>query len=260
MAREEVNVPRPALALEVESIAVSYGGAVALTDVSITVESGQIVAIVGPNGAGKTTTLRAISGLVPKKRGSVRVWGEDVSCAPPDRIAKLGVAHVPEGRCILAPMSVVENLYLGAYTRRLRAGSSAMKTSIEEVFFLFPALASRREQRAGSLSGGEQQMLAIARALMSRPRVLLLDEPSLGLAPLMVDRIYESIARLNAEGLSILLVEQNAAAAMDLASTTYVLQTGSVARAGSSHELQRDSSIQDIFLGLGARSTNETYP
>jgi branched-chain amino acid transport system ATP-binding protein len=230
--------------LELEGVTARYGPVQALHGVSLTVDEGQIAAVLGGNGAGKTTTLRTISGTV-RRDGALRFAGKPLTSVGPDGSARLGIAHVPEGRGTFAELSVWENLRLGAYTRR---GSG--KDDFARVQAYFPWLEERRAQQAGTLSGGEQQMLALARAFMQRPRLLLLDEPSLGLAPLLVTEIFRIIKELNEnEGLTVLVVEQNAHIALQLAQTAFVLEVGRVAHSGPSAELQQHESIRRSYLG-----------
>src|SRR5438128_11725538 len=231
--------------LELRGVAARYGPLQALRGIDLSVDEGEIVAVLGANGAGKTTTLRAISATV-KTSGDLVFAGERLPRRP-EAVARAGIAHVPEGRGTFAQLSVVENLRLGAYVRRDRAG---VKADLDRVFERFPILAERRGQAAGSLSGGEQQQLALARALMQRPRLLLLDEPSLGLAPLVVAGFFRVVGELNErEGLSVLVVEQNASLALASSSRAYVLEVGRVAVAGTSAELQRDESVRRSYLG-----------
>jgi branched-chain amino acid transport system ATP-binding protein len=225
---------------------VAYGQRRALEGVSLTVGPGEIVTLLGANGSGKSTTLRAISGLVRPSRGAIRYEGRDLGRAPADAIVAAGVSHVPEGREVFVEFSVLDNLLVGAHTVPARAVASRL----EQAYALFPVLRERRRQRAGTLSGGEQQMLAIARALMTRPSLLLLDEPSLGLAPRLVQEIFAVIRRINAEGVAVLLVEQNARAALALAARGYVLETGRVVAAGASADLAGDPRIRAAYLGL----------
>ena len=230
--------------LELEDVTAHYGPVQALHGVSLTVEEGQIAAVLGANGAGKTTTLRAVSGTV-RREGEVRFAGRRLGRVGPDAAARLGIAHVPEGRGTFAELTVWENLRLGAFTRR-----GAVKDDFARVQTYFPWLDERRAQQAGTLSGGEQQMLALARAFMQRPRLLLLDEPSLGLAPLLVTEIFRIIKELNEnEGLSVLVVEQNAHIALQLAANAYVLEVGRVALSGPSADLERHESIRRSYLG-----------
>jgi branched-chain amino acid transport system ATP-binding protein len=229
--------------LELAGVDARYGPVKALDGVSLTVEEGEVVAVLGANGAGKTTTLRAVSGTV-RRGGRVELAGKSLP-RHPESVARLGVAHVPEGRGTFAEMTVAENLRLGAYTRR-----GDLDDDYARVLKLFPVLEERRGQEAGTLSGGEQQMLALARALMQRPRLLLLDEPSLGLAPLVVAEIFGVVRRLNAEeGLSVLLVEQNARIALDVATRAYVLEVGRVAVEGASDELRANEGVRRSYLG-----------
>ncbi len=232
--------------LEIENLSVNYGGIRALQSVSLSVERGEIVTLIGANGAGKSTTLRAISRIVNARQGRIILDGKDVSRLAPHEIVKLGVAHCPEGRRVLARQSVYDNLMLGAYVRRDAAG---VKADIELQFKRFPRLEERRNQLAGTLSGGEQQMLAIARALMSRPRLLLLDEPSLGLAPLIVREIFRIIGELHNEGVTILLVEQNASLALQHANRGYVLEAGELTIRGNAADLLKDERVRQAYLG-----------
>jgi branched-chain amino acid transport system ATP-binding protein len=230
--------------LELDDVRARYGPVQALHGVSLTVDEGEIVAVLGANGAGKTTTLRAISNSV-RREGGIRFAGKPVGRGGPDDVARLGIAHVPEGRGTFAELSVWENLRLGAYTRR-----GPIKDDLERVSAYFPWIEERRSQQAGTLSGGEQQMLALARAFMQRPRLLLLDEPSLGLAPRLVTEIFRIIKDLNdTEGLTVLVVEQNAHIALQLAQTAYVLEVGRVALSGPSAELQAHDSVRRSYLG-----------
>jgi branched-chain amino acid transport system ATP-binding protein len=235
----------PKALLELEDVTARYGPVTALHGVSLTVAEGEAVAVLGANGAGKTTTLRAISGAV-KRGGRLAFEGKSIARSSPEAVARAGIAHVPEGRGTLTELTVRENLRLGAYTRRDRA---AIKEDEERVLGYFPPLRERRDQRAGTLSGGEQQMLALARALMLRPRLLLLDEPSLGLAPLVVAEIFRIVGELNDEGLAVLVVEQNAALALEASSRAYVLEVGKVAVEGESAVLRRDESVRRSYLG-----------
>jgi branched-chain amino acid transport system ATP-binding protein len=234
----------PLLALT--DVEARYGQVKALHGVSLTVGEGEVVAVLGANGAGKTTTLRAICGMV-KRSGEIVFAGKRISRRSPEAVARLGVAHVPEGRGTLSELSVSENLRLGAYTRR---GRKAIGDDEQRVLSHFPQLADRRNQEAGTLSGGEQQMLALARALMLRPRLVLLDEPSLGLAPIVVDEVFRIVRELNErEGLTVLVVEQNANIALSASSRAYVLEVGKVAFEGQSDELRRHESIRRSYLG-----------
>ena len=231
--------------LELRDVQARYGPIIALHDVSLTVDEGEVVALLGANGAGKTTTLRAVSGTVAKS-GRVLYAGRDVSRASPDKLAKLGVAHVPEGRGILTELTVHENLRMGAYVRRDRQ----VRADIDRVSEHFPWLTDRREQEAGTLSGGEQQMLALARALVAKPKLLMLDEPSLGLAPMVVQELFRVVRQLNdEEGLTVLVVEQNANIALDVSQRAYVLEVGRVAVEGESRELREHEGIRRSYLG-----------
>ena len=232
--------------LEVENLHVYYGNIHALKGISLTVEEGEIVALLGSNGAGKTTTLRTISGLLRPSEGTVRLRDEPIGGQPPHVIVYKGVGHAPEGRRIFARLTVEENLRMGAYARADQAG---INQDIERVFVLFPRLKERIAQVAGTLSGGEQQMLAIGRALMARPTVLLLDEPSMGLAPVLVEQIFETVKGINAQGTTILLVEQNAYMALTIARRGYVLQTGEIALSGPASELQANEEVRRAYLG-----------
>ena len=232
--------------LEISDLSVNYGGIKALQQVSLRVEKGEIVTLIGANGAGKTTTLKTISRLLTAKTGRIIYQGQDITHLPPHEIVKRGIAHSPEGRRILARQTVLTNLQLGAYTRSDRLG---VKSDIEEQWQLFPRLSERREQLAGTLSGGEQQMLAIARALMSRPKLLLLDEPSLGLAPQIVREIFSIIRKLNESGVTILLVEQNANLALETANRGYVLEAGRLTIAGEAGDLLKDERVKQAYLG-----------
>jgi branched-chain amino acid transport system ATP-binding protein len=231
--------------LEISDVRARYGAIEALKGVSLTVGEGEVVTLIGSNGAGKSTTLRSICGLTPAASGTVTFGGEDITGAPPDEIVTLGIALSPEGRRCFARMTVRENLDLGAYRRR----GAAIAEDMERVFTLFPRLKERAGQKAGTMSGGEQQMLAIGRALMARPRLLLLDEPSLGIAPILVDRIYETIGEIHRSGVAILLVEQNAHRALEAAGRGYVLETGRVVLTNSSAALRSDPRVQEAYLG-----------
>jgi len=230
--------------LRIEELEVGYGAIAALRGVTLEVRAGEIVTLIGSNGAGKSTLLRSVSGLVRPRRGRILLDGEDIGSARPDQIVRLGVCHVPEGRRIFANLSVLENLQMGGYVRR---GSSA--ETLEQVLSLFPRLRERLKQAGGTLSGGEQQMLAIGRALMAQPRLLLLDEPSLGLAPRLVQQIFEIIQTIHAAGTTVVLVEQNAHQALRIASRAYVLETGSLVLEGSAAELAADPRVRRAYLG-----------
>ena len=232
--------------LEVDNLSVNYGGIQALQDVTLAVYPGEAVTLIGANGAGKSTTLRAISRLLSPRAGQIVYDGRDIGRLRPDEVVRLGIAQCPEGRRVLARQSVLDNLLLGAYTRADRA---QVKADIERQFASFPRLAERRAQLAGTRSGGEQQMLAIARALMSRPRLLLLDEPSLGLAPLIVRGIFSIIRELRSTGMTILLVEQNATLALQQADRGYVLEAGRVTISGPAAELLTDERVRQAYLG-----------
>jgi branched-chain amino acid transport system ATP-binding protein len=222
-----------------------YGHIHALQGIDLDVRDGEIVTLLGTNGAGKTTTLRTISGLMHPRQGKVEFEGRDVSTVPAHKLVELGVGHSPEGRRIFSRLTVLENLQMGGYTRK----AAEIKEDVERVYGLFPRLKERASQKGGTLSGGEQQMLAIGRALMTRPRVLLLDEPSLGLSPLLVQQIFAIIQDINAQGMTILLVEQNALQALSIANRGYVLQTGRVVLAGSSAELSTNETVRKAYLG-----------
>jgi branched-chain amino acid transport system ATP-binding protein len=232
--------------LDVEKIDVFYGRIQALRSVSLHVDEGEIVSLIGANGAGKTTTLRAISGLTSASSGAVRLRGEEISHLQAEDIVVKGIGHAPEGRRIFARMTVRENLDLGAYIRK----GGLTKEDLDRVYTLFPRLKERQGQLAGTLSGGEQQMLTISRAMMSRPKVLLLDEPSLGLAPLMVDTIFKVITDINREGTTILLIEQNALKALNVAHRGYVLETGRIVKEGTGKELLASPDVQKAYLGI----------
>ncbi len=232
--------------LELRDVHVRYGNIRALQGVSFRVEQGELVALIGSNGAGKTTTLRTISGLLRPSAGSITFEGAEIGRAPTDRIVGLGISQAPEGRRIFGSLTVRENLILGAVSRSDRA---AVGDELDGVFALFPLLKERFGQAGGTLSGGEQQMLAIGRALMSRPRLLLLDEPSLGLAPLMVERIFETIAELKRQGRTILLVEQNVHHALDVADRAYVMETGRITLDGPAEVVRRDPQVERSYLG-----------
>jgi branched-chain amino acid transport system ATP-binding protein len=232
--------------LRVENLTVHYGAIQALRGVSFEVNRGEIITLIGSNGAGKSTTLHGISNIIKKTAGSVVFDGQDISAWPPDRIVSAALVQVPEGRRIFANLPVRDNLEMGAYTRRDRSG---IREDTEMVFGIFPRLRERSRQVAGTLSGGEQQMLAIGRALMAKPRLLLLDEPSMGLAPVLVDEIFEVIRRINEAGTTILLVEQNAFKALGLASRAYILETGEVIKSGPSGELMTDDAVRAAYLG-----------
>jgi branched-chain amino acid transport system ATP-binding protein len=234
------------LLLTIDNINVYYGNLHALRDVSLHVEAGEIVSLIGANGAGKTTTLKAVSGILAPRSGKIVFEGRNLAGVPQHRIARMGISHVPEGRGIFANMTVRENLDMGAYTRR--PGREAAER-LEKVFALFPRLAERSGQMAGTLSGGEQQMLAIGRAMVAGPALMLLDEPSMGLSPLLVGEIFDMIAEVNRNGATILLVEQNAWMALTVAHRAYVLEAGSIVLHGSPADLQNDPRVQAAYLG-----------
>jgi branched-chain amino acid transport system ATP-binding protein len=238
--------------LEVENLEVSYGALAALHGVSLTVQPEEIVALVGPNGAGKSTLLKTIAGLLVPHSGVIRWGGKRLSGAPPQRIVEYGVALVPEGRRLFAAMTVRENLELGAFPQRAQ---SARRAQIERVYTLFPRLFERQGQFAGSLSGGEQQMLALGRALMGLPRLLLLDEPSLGLAPRVVESIFAVLAELHREGMSLLIVEQNVQAALNLVRRAYILEGGRIVGEGEGHRLLQDDHVRAAYLGPLAKGS-----
>jgi branched-chain amino acid transport system ATP-binding protein len=232
--------------LEVTDIHTFYGNIEALKGVTVEVEEGECVTLIGSNGAGKSTTLRSISGLTPPRQGSIRFNGREITETPPQDIVSMGVAQSPEGRHVFPRMTVHENLLLGAY---LRSDQSEISSDLDRVFELFPRLKERERQKGGTMSGGEQQMLAIGRALMARPTLLLLDEPSMGIAPILVERIYETIAEINRQGTTILLVEQNANFALDVSARAYVLETGKVALHDKSAALRENPEVQRAYLG-----------
>jgi branched-chain amino acid transport system ATP-binding protein len=230
--------------LEVKEIHTFYGNIEALKGISLEVEEGEIVTLIGSNGAGKSTTLRSISGLTPPRSGSIKFDGKELGETAPQEIVKLGISQSPEGRRVFSRMTVLENLELGAYLR-----SDDLEQDLTRVFDLFPRLKEREKQKAGTMSGGEQQMLAIGRALMAEPRLLLLDEPGMGLAPILVERIYDTIRQINEQGTTILLVEQNANSALDVSNRGYVLETGTVALTDESSKLKANPEVQKAYLG-----------
>jgi branched-chain amino acid transport system ATP-binding protein len=232
--------------LEIQDIHTFYGTIEALKGISLEVDEGEIVTLIGSNGAGKSTTLRSISGLSPPRAGSIRFDGEEIGETPPQEIVQRGISQAPEGRRIFQRMTVRENLELGAYLRR---DAGKIDQDLNRMFELFPRLKERERQKAGTMSGGEQQMLAIGRALMAEPKLLLLDEPSMGLAPVLVERIYETIAEINEQGMTILLVEQNANFALDVSKRGYVLETGTVALADEASALRENPEVQKAYLG-----------
>jgi branched-chain amino acid transport system ATP-binding protein len=243
MSAPNGNGARPVL--EVEDIHVFYGSIEALKGISLTVNEGEIVTLIGSNGAGKSTTLRAISGLNAPKTGKIKFRGREIHELLGYQVAELGIAQAPEGRRIFSRMTVLENLEMGAFTRN----DKQIRDDIERVYELFPRLKEREKQKGGTMSGGEQQMLAIGRALMANPKLLLLDEPSLGLAPVIVDKIYEIIREINQRGVTILLVEQNANYALDVSNRGYVLETGTVVLSNDSEALRNDEAVQRAYLG-----------
>jgi len=233
--------------LQVEDLNVHYGAIHALQGVSFEVNAGEIVTLIGANGAGKSTTLRTLSGLLHSRTGSIRFEGREIGGMPADRIVRLGISHVPEGRKIFAPLSVRENLMMGAYTR---SDPAEIQETLERVYRSFPRLKERAGQYGGTLSGGEQQMLATGRGLMSRPSLLLLDEPSMGLSPILVEEIFRIIQEINRQGTSILLVEQNALMALSIAHRAYVLETGHVVLAGTAKEISENPQVKAAYLGV----------
>mgnify|MGYP001381411664 CR=1 FL=1 len=232
--------------LEVHDIHTSYGAIKALRGISLHVEHGQVVSLIGANGAGKSTALNTISGMLKPTNGRIMFDGQDITGWRADRVTALGLVQVPEGRQVIAPMTVYENLQIGAHLRKDRA---AINVDLDKIFAQFPRLHERRDQRAGSLSGGEQQMLAVGRALMMRPRLLMLDEPSMGLAPLLVNQVFDIIKRIREQDIPILLVEQNARKALQIADTAYVLERGQIAYQGEAHALRQDNAVISAYLG-----------
>ena len=233
--------------LEVQDVHTYYGSIEALKGISINVREGEIVTLIGANGAGKSTTLRSINGVNHPRQGSINFAGTDITNAPPHAIVKMGIAQSPEGRRLFPRMTVLENLEMGAFQRTDRAN---FPEDLDRVFDLFPRLAERKQQKAGTMSGGEQQMVAMGRALMARPKLLLLDEPSMGLAPIFVERIFDIVREINAQGTPILLVEQNALMALDAANRGYVLETGVIALEGPAKELRENERVQKAYLGI----------
>ncbi len=233
--------------LEVKNLHTYYGNIQALKGISLKVDQGEIVTLIGANGAGKTTILRTISGLIKPRKGSVILNGEDISNVPAHELVYKGIAMVPEGRGVFAKLTVKENLEMGAFSRKAGSG---IRDDLDHIFTLFPRLKERRKQIAGTLSGGEQQMLATGRALMAKPTLLLMDEPSMGLAPILVEGIFETIVNINKEGTTVLLVEQNALMALSVASRGYVLQTGEIVIADSSENLEKNEMVQKAYLGI----------
>jgi branched-chain amino acid transport system ATP-binding protein len=241
---------RDFMLLEIRDVFVRYGKAIALNGITLEANDGEVVALIGSNGAGKTTTLRAISGLNVPNRGEILFQGKSISGVSPHQIVRMGIAHVPEGRRVFPAMTVEENLELGAY---LRTDRHVVRQDFERMYESFPVLKQRRRQKAGSLSGGEQQMLAMARALMTSPKLLLLDEPSLGLAPLLVREVGMIIARINSQGVTIILIEQNARMALKLAHRAYILELGKIILQGNARDLVKDESVKMAYLGTGTR-------
>ena len=233
--------------LRLENVHTFYGSIQALKGISLEVREGEIVTLIGANGAGKSTTLRSINGLNTPREGSIVFQGRDITRTPPHRIVEMGISQSPEGRRLFPHMSVLENLEMGAFQRRDR---SKIREDLDRVYALFPRLAERKSQRAGTLSGGEQQMVAMGRALMARPKLLMLDEPSMGLAPIFVERIFEIVREINQQGTTILLVEQNALMALDAADRGYVLETGTVALADDAAKLRENEQVQKTYLGI----------
>ena len=233
--------------LDVKDINVYYGAIHALQGISFHIEEGEIVTLIGANGAGKSTTLRALSGLIRPRSGSISFKDQDITTTPVETIVRMGISHVPEGRKIFAPLTVRENLEMGAYTRN---DAEEIKGSIDRVYKSFPRLKEREKQLGGTLSGGEQQMLATGRGLMSRPSLILLDEPSMGLSPIMVEEIFKIIKEINAQGTSILLVEQNALMALSIAHRAYVLETGRIALEGKAQDVLNNPQVKSVYLGI----------
>jgi branched-chain amino acid transport system ATP-binding protein len=233
--------------LELDGVEASYGRIRALRGISMAADKGEIVALIGSNGAGKTTTLRTISGLMHPAAGRIVFDGKDITNAPPDRIVQLGICQSPEGRRLFTRMTVVDNLRMGAYTR---SNSSEIKKDMDRVFELFPRLKERRNQIAGTLSGGEQQMCAMGRALMAKPKLLMLDEPSLGLSPILVETIFDIVREINAQGTPVLLVEQNAHKALEIANRGFVLETGAIVQTGTGKELLESEDVKKAYLGM----------
>jgi len=233
--------------LELEGVEASYGRIRALRGISLVAEKGEIVALIGSNGAGKTTTLRTISGLMHPAAGSIVFNGKHITNEAPDRIVQLGICQSPEGRRLFTRMTVVDNLRMGAYTR---SNAGEIKKDMDRVFELFPRLKERRNQIAGTLSGGEQQMCAMGRALMAKPKLLMLDEPSLGLSPILVETIFDIVREINAQGTPVLLVEQNAHKALEIANRGYVLETGAIVQTGTGKELLESAEVQKAYLGM----------
>ncbi len=232
--------------LEIKDIEVYYGVIQALKGISFEVNQGEVIALIGANGAGKTTTLQTITGLLQAKRGSISFEGKDITRTPAHNIVKLGIAHVPEGRRVFSNLTVYQNLRMGAYTR---ADKNEIEESLNLVYERFPRLQERKNQMAGTLSGGEQQMLAMGRALMSKPKLIVMDEPSMGLSPIFVNEIFDIIRKVSAEGTTVLLVEQNAKKALSIADRAYVLETGQIVLSGKAEDLLKDDSVKKAYLG-----------
>jgi branched-chain amino acid transport system ATP-binding protein len=251
-ATPQPATPQPAagngVVLELTDVHTYYGAIHALKGISLKVHEGEVVTLIGANGAGKSTTLRSINGINHPRQGTIRFQDVDITSAPPHAVVKMGISQSPEGRRLFPRMTVLENLEMGAFQRTDKAN---FPEDLERVFHLFPRLAERRQQRAGTMSGGEQQMVAMGRALMARPKLLLLDEPSMGLAPIFVEKIFEIVAEINAQGTPILLVEQNALMALDAASRGYVLETGRIALEGPAKELRDNEQVRKTYLGEG---------
>ena len=235
--------------LELKDLKVAYGGIQAVKGIDLSVDQGELVCLIGANGAGKTTTLKGITGLQPIKSGKIHYAGEDITGKPAFQLVRKGLSMVPEGRGVFGALTIEENLAMGAYARDDRA---AIKDDIERVFGLFPRLKERRKQTAGTLSGGEQQMLAMGRAIMSRPKLLLLDEPSMGLAPLMVQKVFETVMAISREGVTILLIEQNAKLALEVSSRGYVMESGEITLQGKAKQLLSDPKVREAYLGEAA--------
>ncbi len=235
--------------LAIGGLEVAYGGIKAVKGIDLAVEKGELVCLIGANGAGKTTTLKAICGLLPTRGGTVRYDGEEITGTPSYQLVERGLAMVPEGRGVFRQLTVAENLAMGAFVRKDR---EAVRRDLDHVYKLFPRLAERRSQSGGTLSGGEQQMLAIGRAMMSRPQLLLLDEPSMGLAPLLVQKIFETVRKISLEGVTILLIEQNARLALEIANRGYVMESGTITLSGPATELLADRKVREAYLGEAA--------
>jgi len=246
MTHHKASYDNAAVLLSVNEVKVAYGGIQAVKGVSLEVREGELVSLIGSNGAGKTTTMKAITGLLPLGGGHIQLAGQTIDGQGPWDLVQQGLAMVPEGRGVFTRMTIVENLQMGAY---IRNDHSAIADDIERVFTTFPRLKERRDQLAGTMSGGEQQMLAMGRALMSRPKVLLLDEPSMGLSPIMVDKIFEVIQEVSAQGVTILLVEQNASRALQIADRGYVMESGLITLSGNAHDMLHDPKVREAYLG-----------